>query len=177
MEESWYNADVVDIALIELNDDSAGFDSYMPVHTGRVKLVDDLLVIRRRAIDFPKQYTECLEKSNVATMFGSNTALILSTHTEAGMAGCGVGTRPLALRVVSGNEFALVGVFVPKADSTAAVEPLSSLGPRSKTRKAEAMEEIDEVMMAVNCNIGDRGSYCLICEIPRVDSLLDMLST
>lgn len=36
VKESWYDADVVDIALIELNDDSASFDSYMPVH---VKLV------------------------------------------------------------------------------------------------------------------------------------------
>lgn len=57
---------------------------------------DDLLVIGRRAIDFPKQYTECLEKSTVAAMFGSNTALILSTHTEAGMAGCGVVTTRIA---------------------------------------------------------------------------------
>ena len=175
VKESWYSANIVDIALIELNEDSTSFDIFMPVYTTPVKLGDDLNVISRRAVDTPEEYTECFEKSAVTAVI-RNTALIHSTYyAEAGMSGCGVVTTRI------GNKFALVGVHVASHDKTTAVEPLVPVGPPSKKRKTQDMavtrEEFDEAMMTVNSNIHGHGSYCLICEIARVDGLLEMLST
>lgn len=170
--ESWYLANIVDIALIELNEDSTSFDSFMPVHTTPVELGDGLNVISRRAVPTPEEYTEFLETTAVIAVM-RNTSLIQSTYySEAGMSGCGV----VATRV--GNSFALVGVHVAKHDTTTPVEPLSSAGPPSKKRKLLGVtrEEFDEAMMTVDSNIHGHGSYCLICEISRVDGLLEMLS-
>lgn len=49
MKESWYEANVVDIALIELIEGSTSIDLFMPVHTSPLKLGDGLNVISRRA--------------------------------------------------------------------------------------------------------------------------------
>ena len=113
--ENWYHANIVDIALIELNEDSTSFGSFMPVRTTPVKLGDSLSVISRRAVPTPEEYAECLETTAV-TVVVRNTSLIHSTYyAETGMSGCSV----VATRV--GNSFALVGVHVAKHDTTTAV--------------------------------------------------------
>jgi hypothetical protein len=170
--ESWYHAGIVDIALIELNEDSTSFDSFIPVRTTPVQLGDSLSVISRRAVPTPEEYAECLETTAV-TVVVRNTSLIHSTYyAETGMSGCSVVTTRV------GNSFALVGVHVAKHDTTTAVEPVSSAVPPSKKRKhVVTREEFDEAMMTVDSNIHGHGSYCLICEIACVDGLLEMLDS
>jgi hypothetical protein len=80
-----------------------------------------------------------------------------------------------------GNQYLLVGVHAETHDTTTAVAPLSSVGPGSKKRKAVGVavtrEEFDEAILTINSSIHGHGPYCLICEVARVDGLLDMLST
>jgi hypothetical protein len=66
---------------------------------------------------------------------------------------------------------------VASHDKTKAVEAL----PRATKKRKRGIEhvtrkEFAEAAMTVNSNIHGHGSYCLVCEVARVDGLLAMLS-
>jgi len=170
--ETWYTPSIVDIAVIELNQDSTQFDMYMPVSTIPVKIGYELCIISRRAVEGTDDYTECFEKSNVNAVI-QHTAVFHSTYyAEAGMSGCAV------VAVLVGNTFALAGVHVASHDKTKAVEAIADVQPakKRKTGRPVTREEFDDAMMTVNSNIHGHGSYCLICEVARVEGLLELLA-
>lgn len=175
VKKNWYSANIVDIALIVLNPGSAPFESFMPVHTTPVKLGSELGVMSRRAVPGTDEYTECYEKSNVNAIIKDTSIFHSTYYAEAGMSGCGVVTVP------AGNRFALAGVHVASHDKTEAVDTLESDADadtrpsKKRARTTVTREEFNDAMMTVNSNIHGHGSYCLICEVSRVDGLLDLI--
>lgn len=161
----------------------------MPIKTDHVKLGQEICFISRRAVEDTDNYTNCFEKSHVRAII-ANTAIFHSTYyAEAGMSSCSV----VAAR--SGESFALVGVHVASHDKTISVEAKTK-GPAKKKQKkhgkqAEASspvtEEFDDALMTVNSNIHGHGmgcnqgrgkrihAYCSICEVSRVEGLLELL--
>jgi hypothetical protein len=171
VKRAWYNANTVDIALIELIGDSLSFEIFMPVNTNLVTIGNELAVMCRRAVGGTDEYIECYEKSNVNAIIPNSSIFHSTYYSEVGMSGCAV----VAVHV--GNKFVLAGVHVASHDTTKAVETETDARPTKKARKNVTGQRFDDAMMTVNSNIHGHGSYCLICEVARVEGLLDLINT
>lgn len=175
--DAWYAEDEVDIAVIQLSPESRKFVSFVPVSADAVQLGDDLYFISRRAVGNSDHYTNCLERSVVTAVIDDTSIFHSTYYAEVGMFGCGV------VATLRGHSFLVVGVHCASHDKTTAVKGKADNRPRSKKKRKMnsgknrpvSREEFEDAMMTVNSDIHGHGAYSLICDVARVEGLLNLL--
>lgn len=177
VKRAWYSENVVDMAVIELNEGYKDFENQMAVNTTPVSLGTNIWVICRRPISGPDEYSDCLLKYHVSVVVDNTSLFHSAYYSEDGMSGCGV------VASFVGNTFKVVGVHVASHDRTVAVdvEQEEEVRPSKKQKtkhvkeKGVSREEFDNAMLTINSNIHGHGAYSIICDVARVEGLFEAL--
>ena len=165
---TWYESSSVDIAVIQLSEDSKHFEHFMQVNEKPIKLGAAICIIGLKPTLGPEEFSSYYEPAYVTTIIGGTSLFHSRYLAEDGMSGC---------PVVVSRDFTLVGVHVASHDKTEAVGV--ELHPTKRRRgdsQVVTREEFADAMMTVNSNVHGHGTYTIICEISRVDGLLAQLN-
>jgi hypothetical protein len=178
-----YEASKVDIAVVELTG-SDTFDHFIPFHTQPVKIGKDINVISLSE-DGIGESTESYQRTVVQKIIRNTAIFHASYYATEAMSGCGVVTIP------EDGHYSVVGVYVGKHNDTEALADedkskkkkpkKQDLEERVKSSEASYQEhrqkyQYHKDQMTINSNIHGHGAYCLICEIARVEDLVDHLN-
>jgi hypothetical protein len=166
---SKYEANSVDIAVIQLHDDQNHFSTFVPVCRERVCLLRSIFVIRLATSlngDESALYTTTGEVTYIEP--GANSSLFRSTYqSQDGLSGAGI------VVVADGGGFHIVGVHIGAHDDTTSPPPAK----KTKTGNAASADSVSELSQSLASSIHGHTAYCLICEVARVDGISDVLYT
>ena len=158
----WFEKNVVDVALLQLNPKSSRFDVWLDIFRRDVRLKERITVLSIEDGMNGGYGFACQDAS--IYMFDPNTKLCRSQYYSAdGHSGCAVVTK-----IDSHGKFHVIGVHVSSHDSTVAVPPM---------KKAKGEKYVDYISLtnsndAHSRNIHGHSAYSLICLANTVPSLL-----
>lgn len=171
-----YYPDLVDIAVIDLNENSE-FTNFTPFSVNPVRLLQKLVVVSLRETRHGQNMV-ATDNCNVRVIEDyENSALIQSTYyAYDGLSGAGVVTTK------RNGEYKVIGVHVAAHDDTTQiVEEEEKPSKSKKSKKSSTIEatlkKLQEDMMTISSNMHGHCSYCLICEVARVSGLVDYLNS
>lgn len=176
-----YEANRVDIAVVELIDPDV-FQHSIPFHSTPVKIDKDLRVIGLRD-DGTGEFTTSIRRAYVEEVIAGTAIIHASYYAVEGMSGAGVVTSQ------KDGQFSVVGVHVGKHDDTEALSE-EEQPKRKKSKKSDLSKELQSMhkelsnhkqkyrkdQITINSNIHGHGAYSLICEIARVEGLVNHLN-
>jgi hypothetical protein len=158
-----FEINVVDIAVVQLDSKDKKFDCFVPPCKTRVRLEQPIHVIGLRATthDSVDQYSKI---SNVELIEQDTTFFQACYYNFEGCSGTGVVTT-----LVNGR-FEVVGVHVAIHDSTIGVGAKRSI-------KDLSLEQVHDDNLSICSELHGHSAYCLICEVARVDELVEFLNS
>lgn len=166
-----YETSKVDIAVVELTGSDI-FDHFIPFHSQPVKIDKSLRVISL-SDDGTGEFTERIQRTAVEKVI-RNTAIIHTTYSSTeGMSGGGIVTIP------EGSHFSVVGIHVGSHKETKSLPEEGKEDDKPKAKKQKTLkhrENYHKDQMSIDSNIHGHGAYWLICEIARVEGLVDHLN-
>ena len=163
--------DAVDIAVIRI-DDGFLFTSYVGVSVQPLTLLEEIYIIGLRTISNTAETAETAVykcEVNVIEEFSSQSSLFQSSYFSFdGLSGAGVVTK------MDNGTCKVVGVHVASHDSTKSV---SGVERDEKNQTSASYKSVQKLAVSICSELHGHSSYNLMCEISRVESLVDFLRT
>jgi hypothetical protein len=178
-----YAADEVDIAVVTLNG-SAQFTEFIPYSSTPVSLLQKLSIVGLKA-DRYGEYNPYYSSVEVHYIEPYTSLFQATYYSQDGMSGCGI------VSVLRGTQHFVVGVLVASHDKTAAITTPAideEERPKKKAKRGEVSlakqvaalkkshRDLAKDQLTIDSNIHGHHAYNLICEIARVDGLIEFLS-
>lgn len=161
---SRFAVDKVDISLVELNQDQIPFDFFIEVSKKPVYLRQAIIVVG--FISSPGHHTEVFAKDCRVTTVETDSSLFRSDYSsERGMSGAAV------IVAVENGEDRVVGVHVGTHDDTQPPPKIKG----SKTGNHANAASVSDSQSSLAGAIHGHTAYCLICEVARVNDVIEVL--
>ncbi len=159
-----YQADLVDIAVIEL-DEGLEFQHFTPYATTEVKLRQKITVLGLIELaNGSVQVFSTDTQVNIIEDVKGSTLFYASYYSQEGLSGASI------LTINDGDGFKVVGVHVAAQSNTVKISPA-----KKKAKINERLNKLEKDAMTINIDRHAKGTYCIICEVARVEGLIDYL--
>jgi hypothetical protein len=160
----------VDISVIVLNDEYS-FDQFIPFQRTPIKLLQQLYVIGLSPTVVKDDYTPYMEQALVTKVeTGFRSIFQTRYYYEYGLFGSGIVTCK------ERGHFTMVGIRIALSTNTV------SSNDKQKKKKLKSSKGMDNEercynrQMTSSDNINGNHAFCLICEIVRVEGLVEYLN-
>lgn len=164
-----YAENLVDICLLELEEGQSDFADFTRVSFERIALCDKLLAVGLEATSHG--YTsEAILKCSVQSIHkATGSAMFRSSYYSFdGFSGAAILTKRLR-----NGEYRVVGVHVGTHNQTVKT---SLMGHERSNTTSVLANEINLALASIDSNVHGHSSYCLVCEVARVDELCHELN-
>lgn len=174
---TWYSPPLTDIVVIQLSPHAPPFETFIPVSSSMpVRLGSEIWLVGRVPVrSGTDEYTNSVEKSVITSTMGTEGSA-MSTFRSTYFSESGMSAYGGVVVVRSGGAFQVVGVHVARRNSTTTMaaeeEADNDHPPPSKKRKTKTTKKKGKKPRTVSSN----NSNCLVCEVARVEGLLELLS-